>query len=91
MTDRKTVMSWLEGLAQEDWRMFHSDSEVQQIAMAALEVLKEQEMDKRIKYKPISYYHGLDRPFSYRCWNCFHSLKEGDHFCSGCGKEIDWE
>lgn len=42
--DRKTeVMSWLEGLAQENWRVFHSDNEVQNIAKAALELLKEQD------------------------------------------------
>ena len=43
MPDRKKVMSWLEGLAQQDWRMFHSDSEVQEIARNALELLKEQQ------------------------------------------------
>ena len=42
MPDRTTVMSWLEGLAQDDWRMFHSDSEVQEIARNALALLKEQ-------------------------------------------------
>lgn len=43
MSDKKTVMSWLEGLTQDDWQSFHSDSEVQQIAMATLELLKEQD------------------------------------------------
>lgn len=43
MSDRKTIMSWLEGLTQDDWRLFHSDSEVQQIAIAVLILLKEQE------------------------------------------------
>ena len=42
MKDRTTVMSWLEGLAQDDWRMFHSDSEVQEIAQSTLKLLKEQ-------------------------------------------------
>lgn len=42
MADRKTVMSWLEGLAQDDWREWHSDSEVQTTAQAALEMLKAQ-------------------------------------------------
>ncbi len=41
MPDRKKIMSWLEGLAQQDWRMFHSDSEVQEIARNALELLEE--------------------------------------------------
>ena len=45
MADRTTVMSWLEGLAQDDWRMFHSDSEVQVIAESALALLKEQETE----------------------------------------------
>ena len=40
--DRKSVMAWLEGLAQDDWRMYHSDSEVQEIARNALKLLKEQ-------------------------------------------------
>ena len=42
MVEREKVMSWLEGLAQQDWRMFHSDSEVQVIAESALTLLKEQ-------------------------------------------------
>jgi len=42
MADTITVMSWLEGLAQDDWRMFHSDSEVQEIARSAIKLLKEQ-------------------------------------------------
>lgn len=43
MADRKTVMSWLEGLAQDDWAEWHSDSEVQTTAQAALDLLKAQE------------------------------------------------
>ncbi len=43
MTDRKTVMSWLEGLSQDDWAEWHSDSEVQTTAQAALDLLKAQE------------------------------------------------
>lgn len=43
MTDQEKVMSWIEGLAQDDWRQFHSDSEVSNIAKAALNLLKEQE------------------------------------------------
>ena len=38
-----TVMSWLEGLADDDWADLHSDTEVQNIAKAALELLKEQD------------------------------------------------
>lgn len=39
--DVKAVMSGLEGLTWDDWRAYHSDSEVQNIAKAALELLKE--------------------------------------------------
>ena len=41
----KTVMSWLEVLAQNDWQDFHSDSEVQNIAKSALALLKDQAND----------------------------------------------
>ena len=47
MPDREKVMSWLEGLAEPDWRDYHSDSEVQNIAKSALELLKAQEEQKR--------------------------------------------
>lgn len=43
MADRVSVMSWLEGLTQDDWRQYHSDSEVQEIARSALALLEEQE------------------------------------------------
>ena len=38
--DEEKVMSWLEGLVADDWRDFHSDSEVSEIAKAALALLK---------------------------------------------------
>lgn len=37
-----TVMSWLEGLADDDWADLHSDSEIQNIAKAALEIIEDQ-------------------------------------------------
>ena len=43
MADRKQIMSWLEGLAQDDWPMYHSESEVQEIAKVTLELLEEQD------------------------------------------------
>ena len=43
MVDRKTVMSWLEGLTHDDWPEWNSDSEVQETAKATLKLLKEQE------------------------------------------------
>ena len=68
MTDQEKVMSWLEGLSQDDWRQFHSDSEVSNIAKAALALLKEQEetmVDRQnedgtwSEAEPIPYYPGL--------------------------------
>ena len=41
MTDIEKVISCLEELSQDDWREYHSDSEVQNIAESALELLKE--------------------------------------------------
>ena len=45
--DRENVMSWLECLAEPDWRECYSDSEVQETARQALdlidELLKEQD------------------------------------------------
>lgn len=43
MYDLKTVMSWLEGLTEDDWGEWYSYSEVQNTAKAAMELLKEQE------------------------------------------------
>ena len=43
MMDRMTVMGCLEGLTQDDWQQWYSDSEVQETAKAALALLKEQE------------------------------------------------
>lgn len=40
--DRMTeVIDWLDGLTWEDWSDYHSDSEVRNIAKAALELLNE--------------------------------------------------
>ena len=39
MSDREKVMSWLEGLAEPDWRECYSDSEVQETARQALDLI----------------------------------------------------
>ena len=38
--DKQEVMSGLEGLTWDDWEEYHSRREVQQIALAALEMLR---------------------------------------------------
>ena len=40
---KSMVMSWLLGLADKDWREFHSDSEVSEIAKSAIELIEEQQ------------------------------------------------
>ena len=40
--NKNMVMSCLEGLAQDDWRMWHSDSEVHETAKAALKMMLEE-------------------------------------------------
>ena len=88
MPDRTTVMSWLEGLAQDDWRMFHSDSEVQEIAQNALELLKEQEVVE-------PYSMNAERTYGI-CPKCGkivfrYGNVEENHYCGVCGQEVKWE
>ena len=51
--DREKIMSWLEGLTEPDWVLCYNDSEVQETARQALdlidELLKEQEAKQAIK------------------------------------------
>ena len=81
MADRKTVISWLEGLAQDDWREWHSDSEVQTTAQAALELLKEQE-PKLVKFDEDSVH----------CPSCGNELftYPQQKFCDECGQAVKW-
>lgn len=88
MADITTVMSWLDGLAQDDWRMFHSDSEVQEIAKAALTLLKEQEA-----VEP----YGMNAERTYGiCPKCgkivfrYGNIEE-NHYCGVCGKKVKWD
>lgn len=85
-------MSWLEGLAEPDWRVFHSDSEVQNIAKSALALLKEQEaetvesiqMDRSDKW-------GVD--LTGYCPSCKRPLKSrfNQRFCGECGRAVKWD
>ena len=85
---RTQVMSWLEGLAQDDWRQFHSDSEVQEIARAALALLKEQEAVE-------PYSMNAERTYGI-CPKCGkivfrYGNVEENHYCGVCGQEVKWE
>ena len=92
MIDKKKLMSDLEGLTFDDWHMYHSDTEVQGIAIDALELLKEQE--------PVKPVVNVDE---WVCGCCglsveqqrifhpnaiFHDFFE---YCPHCGKKVDWE
>ena len=48
MPDREKVISWLEGLAEDESMMFHSFSEVGNIARTAIALLKEQEAETEL-------------------------------------------
>ena len=92
MPDREKVMSWLEGLAEDESMMFHSFSEVGNIARSALALLKEQEaetvesiqMDRSDKW-------GAD--LTGYCPSCKRPLKSrfNQRFCGECGQAVKWE
>ena len=93
MTDLKTVMSWLEGLTEDDWEKWYSNSEVQNTAKAAMELLKEQEA-----VKP-----RVDADGTFNCGNCGEPVGFDEHpftckvpeiamkFCCECGKPVKWK
>jgi len=81
MTDHEKVMSWLEGLSDIDWRAYHSDSEVRNIAKAALELLKEPEAVPAVQREVM---HML----VWCCGSCGVAITEGDKFCRMCGRPV---
>ena len=83
MADRVKVLSWLEGLTDDDWRMYHSDSEVQNIAKAAFDLLKEQEAVKP-KHNSLS-------PTDWFCGKCGMCISRFHDYCPSCGHEVKWE
>jgi len=89
MNDHNQVMSWLEGLAEEDWREFYSDSEVMETAKAALDLLKAQQ-------ETIDELISADKALKeiVRCkdckYNCAWKEKDPNWFCAdGVKKMID--
>ena len=81
MADKKQIMSWLEGLAQDDWPMFHSDSEVQEIAKNALELLEEQDNCENCAIAI------EDRQSVVRCKDCIHCGKSEKCVLAAVSKE----
>ena len=81
-------MSWLEGLAQDDWPMFHSDSEVQEIAKAAFALLEEQEaVDKNTGEWKNGHCSccGVDVASMLDTWTNVQNLL----FCPNCGAKME--
>ena len=89
MPDMKSVMSGLEGLIDSNWWMFHSDSEVRNIAKEALELIKEREA-----VEPKKENDGNPEPWAswwYVCGDCGQPIDKMDRFCRRCGKQVKWE
>ena len=96
MPDREKVMSWLEGLTEPDWRDFHSDSEVQNIAKSALALLKEREVayqgaEELLRQKTILFDDAIKRlkeqeTKPLRCKEC--SYHRNDGWCNEHGREV---
>ena len=91
MADKETVIYWLEGLAEDDWRECYSDSEVQETARQALdlidELLKEQEAVKpKSKVR-----HGENAQYQHFCGNCMVMLHGKPKYCSNCGMKVKWK
>ena len=99
MLEKEVVMSWLEGLAQDDWRMFHSDSEVQNIAKAALDLLQEQEpVEPKVSEWLEDSDPGQEYGTTWACRKCMHSIHEpyiwnpyysGYKYCFHCGARME--
>ena len=92
MMDRLTVMGCLEGLTQDDWKQWYSDSEVQETAKAALSLLKEQEaqsvLSNRVcEVEPFRY---VRKGFCPKCHQALEWLFNREH-CGFCGQKVKWE
>lgn len=96
MIDRLTAMSWLEGLAQDDWRECHSDSDVQEIARQTLAILKEQDAEW-IEYPECLAYDGAYSDSHIVCSACKHVFSTMDNcteefdYCPHCGAKMKQE
>ena len=95
MTDQEKIFSWIEGLAQDDWRQFHSDSEVSNIAKAALTLLKEQEAMLIVRKWHKSELGDYSR---LHCPKCDHEIEKPTFlerneasYCPYCGQLVKWK
>ena len=90
MADIETIMSWLDGLTEPDWRMFHSDSEVQTIAKETLDLLKKQEPKQVICIADSI--EGMEVGYCPSCNRGIVNKKiDETKFCKFCGQAVKWE
>lgn len=99
--DKEKVMSWLEGLAEPDWRDCYSDSEVQETAKQALDLIDE--LLKEQEEKPMTEYDdGWDCPrcglklvgktaSGYPCDELDLPNDEIVKYCPVCGQAVKWD
>lgn len=86
--DRLTVMGCLEGLTQDDWQQWYSDSEVQETAKAALFLLKEQEPKPMIEVEDDDLYAWSPEDVCYYCPECEKEISYDYNFCPYCGQAV---
>lgn len=100
MTNRQKIMSDLEGLTYDDWHMFHCDSDVQGIAIDALELLKSQPEQRHghwngftcSRFCGVEYGEPVFRDGRfYICSICRRKSVIKEHYCQSCGATMDEE
>lgn len=93
--DREKVISWLEGLAEDDWRECYSDSEVQETARQALnlidELLKEQEAGHWILLENCSNSGVYCSECHTKVFDNYPFKKKFSYFCPHCGTRMEGE
>lgn len=99
MMDKLTVMGCLEELMQDGWQQWYSDSEVQEIAKAAFELLKEQDAVEphytTLRYLVNGTEVAIQHPECPRCienglmlWDA--EIEKGQAYCKRCGQKVKW-
>lgn len=95
--DRTEIMANLEGLTWDDWRMYHSDTEVQNIAKSAFDLLTALLKEKEAKWVYGEDETGVD---GWRCSECnffepwFYDFDDDINFikryehCPKCGRRM---
>ena len=82
--DKTDIMANLEGLTWDDWHMYHSDTEVQNIAKSVFDLL----IALLKKQKAVA----VHDPGAY-CPKCGWMLYPEDHphHCGNCGQAVKWD